>query len=231
MQPAILEQTGHKPVSGFYLDECDAGTSGNGNILAGIRQAEYADLIKRRNAPDVLIISHQGEILWISHGSSSILRLLETALHSPEEREARLQLRQTLQHLRRAVLLQTEGSGNKEGIGQPTALFAFREQAVLLRGLRLKGTMESQAFVMIFIEKVKRSVRKNETQCLPGFTPREHAVLRYVKKGFTNKEIACALKIGVHTVKDHVKRIMKKVNVHTRTGIVGKLEENKATFR
>jgi len=51
------------------------------------------------------------------------------------------------------------------------------------------------------------------------------------KKVLPTKEIACVLNIGVHTVKDHVKRMMKKVNVHTRTGIVGKLEETFTSAR
>lgn len=53
-----------------------------------------------------------------------------------------------------------------------------------------------------------------------NLTAREVAVLEYLTKGWTNKEIARELHIVEQTVKDHVKNIMQKTHSKTRTGLV-----------
>lgn len=48
-------------------------------------------------------------------------------------------------------------------------------------------------------------------------TERELQVLRYVARGLTNKEVAQALHISENTVKNHLKRILGKLNLMNRT--------------
>ncbi len=48
-------------------------------------------------------------------------------------------------------------------------------------------------------------------------TARELEVLRMVAKGLSNKEIAAALKIAEITVKQHVSRVLEKLDVKDRT--------------
>jgi two-component system nitrate/nitrite response regulator NarL len=85
------------------------------------------------------------------------------------------------------------------------------------------------------------SVSRGETLCSPGITAalfhrlaalaREHRlepidhrltareldVLRLIEQGSSNREIASALSIQLPTVKNHVHRILEKLNVHRRT--------------
>ena len=51
-------------------------------------------------------------------------------------------------------------------------------------------------------------------------TPREQDVLRLLIKGFTNKEIANGLFISEKTVKSHLNKIFKKLNVSRRLGAI-----------
>lgn len=51
-------------------------------------------------------------------------------------------------------------------------------------------------------------------------TPREHEVLRGMAAGLTNREIAGALEISVHTAKFHVNAILGKLDATTRTEAV-----------
>jgi len=53
-------------------------------------------------------------------------------------------------------------------------------------------------------------------------TGREHEVLQYLLDGLTSKEIADRMKISPNTVKAFLRLIMIKMNVSTRSGIVGK---------
>ncbi len=54
----------------------------------------------------------------------------------------------------------------------------------------------------------------------PELTEREQAVVRFLFEGKTNKEVAASLNISEHTVKDHMKQIMKKLNVSNRVGVI-----------
>ena len=51
-----------------------------------------------------------------------------------------------------------------------------------------------------------------------ALTTRELDVLRGVAKGLPNKLIACELSIAEHTVKNHIKSILSKLDVMDRTG-------------
>jgi two-component system nitrate/nitrite response regulator NarL len=91
------------------------------------------------------------------------------------------------------------------------------------------------------LASVVQSVERGEVLCSPGMaavlfrrvaalaresqldpvdeklTTRELDVLRLIEEGLANKEIATALSIEVPTVKNHVHRILEKLNVHRRT--------------
>jgi two-component system, NarL family, nitrate/nitrite response regulator NarL len=50
-------------------------------------------------------------------------------------------------------------------------------------------------------------------------TPREREVLIKIAEGFSNKEIASDLGVGVRTVETHRERIMRKLNIHSIAGL------------
>ncbi|MFY9268332.1 MAG: helix-turn-helix transcriptional regulator [Candidatus Manganitrophaceae bacterium] len=97
-------------------------------------------------------------------------------------------------------------------------VFLFR--ALLLQKQGAKG---DTTHILILIEKVSRGVRVDQLIKSAPLTKREQAVVRFLLEGKTNKEVAFSLDIGEYTVKDHVKRIMKKLNVTTRAGIVARV--------
>ena len=55
---------------------------------------------------------------------------------------------------------------------------------------------------------------------LPGITPRQLDVLRYVIQGMPNKVIARELNISDWTVKQHVSEVLHRLGVHNRTEAV-----------
>jgi LuxR family maltose regulon positive regulatory protein len=58
---------------------------------------------------------------------------------------------------------------------------------------------------------------KAQTDLVEPLSLRELEVLSQLSEGFTNQEVALALHIAVGTVKNHVKNIYSKLNVHSRT--------------
>jgi ATP/maltotriose-dependent transcriptional regulator MalT len=56
----------------------------------------------------------------------------------------------------------------------------------------------------------------------PVLTEREKEILHLIYQGKSNMEIAAALSINTLTVKDHVRKILRKLKVHNRTQAVGR---------
>lgn len=54
-------------------------------------------------------------------------------------------------------------------------------------------------------------------------TEREVEIMRLIVAGMTSKQIARALHISLHTVKNHVDTVLKKTNSHNRVQAIGKL--------
>jgi DNA-binding CsgD family transcriptional regulator len=73
-----------------------------------------------------------------------------------------------------------------------------------------------------FSENEKLSTLKNARYSL---TNREIDVFRYIAKGFTNKEIAHTLSIGVSTVKTHTNNLFAKLNCNNRKQAIEKWDE------
>jgi DNA-binding NarL/FixJ family response regulator len=76
---------------------------------------------------------------------------------------------------------------------------------------------ESTVFFTLDVISARKSVSRLEEFQL---TPREVAVVGFLLKGLTNKEIAKAINVTVQTTKEHIKHIMEKTRTSTRTGVV-----------
>jgi ATP/maltotriose-dependent transcriptional regulator MalT len=63
----------------------------------------------------------------------------------------------------------------------------------------------------------KRESPSQQEQLLATLTPREREVLELLKRGYTNREIASTLVIAEVTAKVHVRRIIQKLGVRSRT--------------
>ena len=65
-----------------------------------------------------------------------------------------------------------------------------------------------------------RNADCGEAQIHPGLTLRQQQLVLLVAKGLTNKEIASQLNLSEFTIKNHIHRIMKQVEVESRHDVV-----------
>jgi LuxR family maltose regulon positive regulatory protein len=70
---------------------------------------------------------------------------------------------------------------------------------------------------LIAFMKPRASQRTQEANSLDSLTPREFEVLQLLSRGRTNREIAATLVIAEVTAKVHVRQILKKLGVRSRT--------------
>jgi DNA-binding NarL/FixJ family response regulator len=74
-----------------------------------------------------------------------------------------------------------------------------------------------------FVAKTTRegSMILNQRRCLSlGLTGRQQQLIALLARGFTNKEIAGAMKLSEFTVKNHIHRIMRRLNAQSRYAAV-----------
>ncbi len=79
------------------------------------------------------------------------------------------------------------------------------------------GQRRTAQFVRDFMEHVRST---NNDDPLQGLTPRERELLPLLADGGTDAEIGLFLNLSPHTVKTHRKRIMEKLDVHSKVELV-----------
>jgi DNA-binding CsgD family transcriptional regulator len=91
------------------------------------------------------------------------------------------------------------------------------------------GDKRNPYYKMIIVEKYSlgRDFNLDLDKCTKGYhlTRREIEVTSKIIKGLTNQEISSVLSISNHTVKDHIKKIMLKLGVHTRSSVITRVIE------
>jgi DNA-binding CsgD family transcriptional regulator len=95
------------------------------------------------------------------------------------------------------------------------------------RAFRISRRMAEGAVshIMVLLERIAEKHSLNYEGVAERFTlsKREVEVVRLICEGFTNREIGEKLYISEHTVKDHIKNIMRKMEVASRNELVAVL--------
>jgi DNA-binding CsgD family transcriptional regulator len=124
----------------------------------------------------------------------------------------------------RAALALRGGSTTDEAaqpLEQPLALMMFEPIVVACRGypemvdaVKATGRHLPQRLIDAMTAQPTPSERD---RLLASLTPREREVLELLARGYTNREIAVTLVIAEVTAKVHVRRIIRKLGVRSRT--------------
>jgi DNA-binding NarL/FixJ family response regulator len=89
------------------------------------------------------------------------------------------------------------------------------ELARCIRELRAGGAPISPSIARRLLARMRAPAEKPAAQVSP-LTEREAEILRLVAKGLSFTEVGGALEISAHTVVAHVKKIYRKLSVHSR---------------
>lgn len=83
------------------------------------------------------------------------------------------------------------------------------------RGQSLISPSLAPALLTEFAALMRRDEEVDQART-PRLTDREREVLQYVARGMSNRDIAAALSIAENTVKNHVRNILEKLQLHSR---------------
>jgi two-component system, NarL family, nitrate/nitrite response regulator NarL len=88
-----------------------------------------------------------------------------------------------------------------------------------IRSVHAGASHFSPEVARVALNQVVKGNNNDAAAPLTRLTNREREVLLYIAEGFSNKEIACQLNIGVRTVETHRERIMRKLDIHSIAGL------------
>jgi DNA-binding CsgD family transcriptional regulator len=92
------------------------------------------------------------------------------------------------------------------------------------------GQISSAGLLVLLLERINsEAITIAEVSRHFGLTDREQETVKFLLEGLTSKEIAQRMKISPNTVKAFIRLVMVKMDVSTRSGIIGKIAGWKAS--
>ncbi len=200
-----------------------------------IDESLHAQLVSKRESPGLMVMTSPTSLLYMNHRAQQILsQLVEHAGDSQAEHSGKAKgllpptllaiCAETFKQMRhRSEIKDWERFELRHMIGLP-------REPVLVRSIGIPdASRQLHALIIVVLEQIGR--RKAEVDANLAekfrFTEREQEIIQCLSKGWTNKEIACALGNATTTVREHIRNIMVKTNTTTRAGILGQVLQSK----
>jgi DNA-binding CsgD family transcriptional regulator len=176
------------------------------------------DIVKSRSSPGILIFDANNRLVYSNQAALEYFPGLRRGKVSPEILGLCLSLKG-----------QTRPQSRQKESAHCLVIDSISDFPFSLRAFpvteRRPGKTEN--FVMILVEKiVDRHLAELDFDKLRhdyGLTKREKEVLELISQGLSNLEISRKLFISEYTVKDHIKKILSKMNLGSRSGIIASL--------
>ncbi len=182
----------------------------------------HDEIIGKRALPGMLVVNQKGDLVYYSNEAGEMLKLLCPEASDKGPPPLPEEVSRLCNSLRK--------KSGKDALRTSLHLNIFRnEELYLLRAVPLfKSESKAASHIMVIIER--RPLRENPADLKKlkskyDLTERELQVIGELIQGSTNQGVASALSISEHTVKDHIKNILRKMGVTSRSQIISSLKE------
>jgi len=185
-----------------------------------------SEIIKRRSTPGILIFDMEERLLYSNSEALDIMPVLQEI--TTKEGTAVPHVPAEVLALCRRLKGNVPESAVTGGIDQ-NCVFVESETGnpCSLRALYIghHGERNDPSHIMVLVEKIVEKHEPDFEKVKLDFdlSKREIEVLRLICRGFSNKAISEKMFISEFTVKDHIKKIMKKMNVRSRGEMIALL--------
>jgi DNA-binding CsgD family transcriptional regulator len=183
------------------------------HIAHGLRDALLREAVSGADwdlAPGVVVLDEHGSVRSLSDQASLWLEQI------PCDRGTGLELPAVVHAVARRAL--------EADAAHPYASVRLRSGSWLtIHGSLLQSPGDDERNVAVTLTPAAVAEFEPLRLALHGLTPRERDVAQLLTRGATNDQIARALWISRHTVKDHVKAIYTKIDVRNRAELAAKL--------
>lgn len=196
---------------------------------------DLLEILKKRSVPGVLILDDDKKPVYLNPIALDILRGLNlngsgpSSLQRSKKADA-ISIPREIFDLYDDLKKSYHLTGNPQVDKLPSliTLIPSPKQNYCCRGFFLDDPIPSSKktpHIMVLIEKVSehRQFNLKELKERYGLTERQMDILKLLVNGSSNKEIAEALCVTEDTVKGHLKHVMRRLEVNTRTEILSML--------
>lgn len=178
---------------------------------------DLLEIVKRRLNPGILIFDMNNRLSYANEEASQILPSLQEKTTRTKKAHIPEEIITICDQLKRN-LVDTKMAGISCSIIETHSGFSCSLRAFFLKG----NVDDNPTHIMVLIEQIaeKREADFEKANKNYHLSKREAEVLRMLCKGYANKGIAEKLFISEYTVKDHIKQIMEKMGVKSRSEII-----------
>ncbi len=202
--------------SDFTPQEVEFVARVSGHIAHGLREsllreAQAAGITDR--APGVVVLDQDGAVRSLTEQARFWLEQF------PSDRGTGLALPAAVH----AVARQASAAADPGPLGRGHARLRLRSGVWLTLHAAVLHADGLDNTIAVTLAPAAASELESVLLALHGLTPREQQVAQLLTRGATNEQIARALWISRHTVKDHVKAVYAKLGVVSRAELSAKL--------
>jgi DNA-binding CsgD family transcriptional regulator len=172
-----------------------------------------SDIVKGRGDPGVIVVDEKNRIVYLNEEAARIF---------PDLSELPEKIGDICDCLKKKAKTGMTGDPAE----QPFAILPRGPEGTLsARAFFLNGREEATQRILVLLERIteRRTINIDRTGLDFNFTRREREVLALLNEGCSNREIAGQLYITEQTVKDHLRHIMRKMGVTSRSAVLARL--------
>jgi DNA-binding CsgD family transcriptional regulator len=185
-----------------------------------------SEIIERRTTPGILIFDLKNRLHYCNKEALQMIPGLRNA--SRKGKGWTIPVPLEISRLCRELKRRGEGDAQDPGAdSHSTVLQSDGRPPYSMRAFFLgRDEKQKPTHIMVLIEKIaeKHATDFEKVRTEFQLSARELEVLQLICEGLANKEISERLFISVYTVKDHIKRIMRKMEVASRSQIITSLK-------
>jgi len=199
--------------------------------ISFINMDNYSDIISKRAFSGVMIFSAGKELIYVNEEAKRFLRVLMEEKNNTVYTGGNLasEMPADVCSLCEDLIVRTDGEKGKKNHGIYKNIFCGGED-FFLRAVPIHKISRDKEIphVMITVERFSTRLTADikKVGAKFGLTKRELEVLKGIARGMTNKKISGILFISEHTVKDHLRSIMQKMDVNNRSMLVCRVFES-----
>lgn len=184
---------------------------------------DLLEVASQRLIPGVLIFNHRQEPVFFNPVALSILSKLNADPSASVSVTIPKAILNLYDNLRKNFL--SSHNNPHEQIAPQIALFSTQDATYCCRGFFLEsdsGSSGKNFHIMMLIERVlpHRQIDLEKLKKRFQLTNRQIEIVKHLFAGLMNKEIANTLCVSEDTIKGHLKHIMRRLQVHSRTELL-----------
>jgi len=186
-------------------------------ILYNRYMGHLLEIVKRRLNPGILIFDMNNRLSYANEEASKILSALQKRTARAKKTDIPEEIYDLCDNLRKNLVDTKKTDFSCSIIENPSGF------SCSLRAFFLKGKVDNNpTHIMVLVEQVAEKREGDFEKANRDFnlSKREAEVFRLLCMGHTNRGIAEKLFISEYTVKDHIKKIMEKTGVKSRSEII-----------